>query len=337
MFDEHDIKALSPALPRRYPLKRSVHYDEDFARAVNDWFLSYDLLPDDAQRHALHATNFPYVTAVCWPACDRTCLFDLACLTVALNVRDHEFDTHHRGHVEQLTRNFLSDISSDCTRCTDQRWGPVFADIWHRLRTHLSPTLLARLGDTIADYLRGCVDYDRNVTTRGQPRSLEEYMTWRERTIGQAIDHRMIEISVDIDLPEHARAHPLVRHLTRIDIRRTILAQDILSVKKELLDGEQENAVAVIATTQHCPLDEALDRARAHYETEMSRFDQAHRELLNSDPGQRADLRRWTTGLNDFHAGLLEWSTGSARYTLSQTSTWSNPDMIIGQPRSGIT
>jgi hypothetical protein len=328
MIDDRQINALRPTLHRRYPLKRSASYDKDFARAVHNWFLSYNLLPDEAQRHALEITNFPYVTAVCWPACDRTRLFDLACLTVALNVLDHELDTH-RGRVHELARDLLDDLGSGCSRCSDRRWGPVFADIWRRLEIHLSPAFMTRFGATIAEHLHGCVNYDRYLRTHGQPRDVTHYMALRTRTVGQAIDHRMVEISLDVDLPRHITNHPLVQRLCSIDIRRTVLAQDILSAVKELLDGEQENIVAVIAMTQRCTLPHAMDRASAAYVDEMDRFDQAHKQLLTSNLGQDEQLRRWTAGLNDFHAGLLDWSSGSPRYTLGNTSTWSRPDMII--------
>ncbi|SER99812.1 hypothetical protein SAMN05216188_11929 [Lentzea xinjiangensis] len=329
MFDRREVLDLRPHLERRYPLKRSAHYDDGFADAVTDWFLSYDLLPGESERATLRRTNFSYVAGVCWPTADRRRLFDLACLTMALNVRDHEFDAYHRGRVEALTSPFLADLENGFTTRTDRRWSPVFADIRHRFHAYLPERSLRRLDHAIAEYLHGCITYDRNLLQRGRPRDTEQYLRWRHTTVGQHIDHRMIEISLGIDLPDHVLDDPRVRALCDLDVRRTILAQDILSVKKELLDHEQENIVAVIALSRHCPLRDALDHATILYRQNMDLFDHIHRALAGSRTCGHDRTRRWLDALDDFHAGLLDWSTGSSRYTLLPESTWSTPDMIV--------
>ena len=211
----------------------------------------------------------------------------------------------------------------------------MFADVWRRLERYLSDTFMNKFADTITGYLEGCVAYDRNLLARGEPRDVAEYLEWRRRTVGQYIDHRMVEISLGIDLAEDILTDPLLRRLRQTDVDRTILAQDILSIRKELTDHEHENIVVVLALSEDCTISEALRRANGLYLGAMDHFDETHEKVLASHLGQHDHVRRWITALNDFHAGLLEWSMGSVRYTLQASNTWNTPDMVIDE--SGTT
>jgi hypothetical protein len=333
-FDPDEVAALRPRLTRRYRLKRSIHYTDELARRVDDWFLSYGLLQRPEEQRVFRETNHAYLTAVCWPAAAEGALFDLARLSAALIVRDHEFDSDRHGKGVELTRASLLDMRSQYATRTEPRWAPMFADIWHRFVTYLPIDFMARFADAIAGYLEDCLTYNQMLHHGYQPGGVEEYFHHRRRTIGHAIDQHMAEISLGIQLQPDTLAHPLMQRLHQLDIRRTIAAQDILSARKEFASGEQENLLAVIALSQGCPLSDALHQATAIYQHEMDRYDQAHRDLLASPLARRQDVPAYATALTDLHAGLVEWSTGSVCYTLEEFSRWNPPDALIdgGQP-----
>lgn len=324
---------LRPRLRSRYPLRRSAHYHQGLADQVDNWFLSWGLLPDLRQQTVFRRTNHAYLAAVCWPAADRDTLCDLACLAAALMARDHEIDTAPHDEALRTARAFLTEVRTQYAlpeaEGADPRWAPVFTDLWHSLAARSSPRFMPRLADALADFLTGCLTYRHATAMSGQPRDLAHYMRTRRTTIAQRIDHLLTELSLGIELDETVLTHPLMDRLLSLDVERTILVQDILSAPRELADGETENILAVLATEHRCTPAEALPKALRLYEQAMDAYDHTHSQLLRTPLSRQPHITAYLTALNDFNAGLIEWTTNSARYTRTPTDHWTIPGEII--------
>ncbi len=61
----------------------------------------------------------------------------------------------------------------------------------------------------------------------------------------------------------------------------------------------------------------------------MDAYDNTQSQLLRTSLGRQPHIRAYLTALNDFNAGLIEWTTHSARYTRSPIAHWTVPDQII--------
>ncbi|MFR0359287.1 terpene synthase family protein [Streptomyces sediminimaris] len=333
----HPPGALRPRLESRHPLRCSAHYSRDLADRVDEWFLSWDLLRDESQRRVFRRTDHTYLAAVCWPRCDAGILYDLARLAAALMARDHEIDTAPADTAISMARAFLTEVRArydlDGVRGTDPRWAPVFTELWHSLSTRRSPRFMDRLATALTDFLTGCLSYRRRgpATPRGARAGgeLDGYLSTRRLTVAQRIDHLLIEAGLGIELDDDVLADPLMGRLLHLDVDRTILIQDTLSAPRELADGESENLVAVLATDHGCSAQRALHEAMALYDGLTDAYEQAHAALLDSPTGRDPNVRAFAGALNDFSAGLIEWTSHSVRYTRAEKSIWNQPDEII--------
>lgn len=329
----HPLGSIRPRLRSRHPLRRSAHYSRDLADRVDEWFLSWGLLGDAKQRSVFRHTDHTYLAAVCWPACDADTLYDLARLAAALMARDHEIDTAPPAHGVHMARTFLAEVRAgydlNSATHTDPRWAPVFGELWHNLSARCSPRYMDRLATALTDFLTGCVSYRRHSTAAHQDSDLAAYFSTRRVTVAQRVDHLLIEASLGTELDDDVLADPLTNHLLRLDVDRTILIQDILSAPRELAEGERENIVAVLAAAHGWPAPRALDEATAFYEDLTDAYQQAHAALLDSPTGRNPNVRAFAAALNDFSAGLIEWTSHSVRYTRAETSNWNRPDEVV--------
>jgi hypothetical protein len=327
--------SLQPRLRSRYPLRRSAHYHQGLADRVDDWFLSWDLLPDPGQQSVFRRTNHTYLAAVCWPRSNPRTLYDLARLAAALMARDHEIDTGPHDGAQRNAQAFLTEVRTHyalpAVEGTDPRWTPVFADLWHSIAAYRSERFMSRLADALANFITGCLTYRRQTTAQADRTSdgLEDYLHTRRTTIAQRIDHLLTEMSLGIELDEHLLTQPLVEQLLALDVDRTILVQDILSAPRELASGETENLIAVLTSCRSYSAHEALAEATAMYEHVTDAYDQSHTALLDAAAGALPAVRDFANALNDFNAGLIEWTSGSIRYTRTDTSRWNTPDETV--------
>ncbi|GAB2766381.1 terpene synthase family protein [Streptomyces bullii] len=318
-----------PPLRRRYPLRRSAHYDAALADEVDTWFLSFGL--PTPQQQAYRRTNHAYLAAVCWPSADRRTLADLARLAAAVMARDHEIDSAPHPRALAAARSFLNDARHHFTphADSDPRWAPVFINLWQRIATHRTDRFMDRLADAIATYLTGCLTWLQTTANDSPPAGLDAYLATRRTTIAQRVDHLLTEMSLGLDLSPAALAHSLTKRLHALDVERTILVQDLLSAPKELADGETENLLTVLAAERQCTFAEALPDALRLYEQAMDAYDHAHHQLLHTELGRQPPIRAYLNALNDFNTGLIEWTTHSPRYARTAQADWTTPDEII--------
>jgi len=313
-----------PHLRCRYPMRMSPHYDE-IGDGFHEWFLSYGPFGDQHRKARVRATDYPYLAAVCWPASDRRRLWDIAAMAGAFTERDGEYDAQRYGASQANLRASAADMRGHYTTVTEKRWGPLFTDIWHRFAEYVSAAQMARFAAVMATFLDGCIAYDQLLVAGDTFTCVEEYLAARYLPLGQLIDHVMIEISLGVDLAD-VLDEPAVRDVVRADVERVAVYQDILSLHKDLAEGEDaENIVLVIARADNCALPRAIAAARAIHNEKMARFDRLAERLGSTPLGREPDVARFVEGLRDFTAGLIQWTRHSARYTLAEASRWHIP------------
>ncbi|MER5890848.1 hypothetical protein ABT160_44110 [Streptomyces sp. NPDC001941] len=313
----------TPWLDRRYPVRQSPYY-RSVVDEFHQWFLSFGLYDTDEKKQAFVAKDYPYLVSVAWPGCDRERLMVISAVAAALTERDDEGDANRSGASLAKMRASLADARNHQTTMAEPRWGPLFTEIWRRLQAYSPPGQMARLADMISAHIGGCIAYDEKLVAGEAPSSVKDYVDVRFFSIGQLVDHVLIEISLGIDIGG-VLDDPLMRELARCDVERVISYQDILSLRKDLAEGETENLVHVFASELHCSLPQAMTAACAFFEEKMRRFDEVADEVKASPLGRRPDVRLFVDGLNDFTSGLIEWTSCSARYTLRSTSEWVTP------------
>ena len=274
-----------PALDRPYPVRQSTYY-----AAVTASFHGWP-------GNSFAAKDYPYLASIAFPACDKRLLWEFACICATMTERDDDWAAH---------------------------WEPLIAEIWTRLASHTPPGQMSRLSAVVMAYREGCARHAEKLILGDIPQDIGTYLESRYFTIGQQIDHVLIEISLGVDISDTIE-DPLMAELLLCDIERVIACQDVLSFPKELRDGDGENLVAVIAAEQGCSLADAMTEACVFFKEANARTDRAADEVLASPLGTRRDVRQFVRGLNDFVAGLIEWTSCSSRYTGLPRSEWVTP------------
>jgi hypothetical protein len=308
-------------------LKVCPHYGEIW-QEWHAWFLSTGRFPAAEQRQRVTATDYPYLGAASWPACDQRRLWDITCLSALLIESDDDYDANRAGYGDVRFRQQLLQATAADFRMADverlePRWGPLFAQTWRSLSEYVQPRVLRRLAEQCARYVEGCAAVDGYLATHGEFINVPDYLDIRYYTVGQLIDHVFVEISLGIDLGD-VIDDPVMTAIIDSDIRRTIISQDFLSLRKELsADGGQvENLVVVLARSKHCPLTEALAIATDLYAAENQVFDRLAEQITRTPLGRLPEVVAFIHGLNDFAAGYMDWTAGSGRYTLRDTCPW---------------
>ncbi|MFS8104412.1 terpene synthase family protein [Lentzea alba] len=249
------------------------------------------------ERRSFAAKDYPYLASIAFPACNERLLGEFAGICATMTERDDDWADH---------------------------WNPLIADIWARLASHTDPRQMSRLTAAVSAYREGCAAHARKLIQGDIPRDVGTYLISRYLTIGQLIDHVLIEISLGIDVSD-SLSDPLMAELVRCDVERVIACQDVLSFPKEHNDGDDENLVRVIATETGCSLNDAVTQACVFFKDANARTDRAADAVLASPLGRRKDIRQFIRALNDFVAGLIEWTSCSSRYTGRTTSVWATP------------
>ncbi|MFQ6330970.1 terpene synthase family protein [Nocardia sp. CWNU-33] len=315
------------ALPSPYPLRISSHYPELRARWT-DWYLAAGPFETDAAKRKVVSADYAFLGAAAWPVEDWQRLWDITTLAATIIEFDDEFDDNRTGYGDvRLRRRRIADLADDFgsgfAGSTDQRWTPLLAGSWRNMLTYTGPGVLKRLAEECVRYVQGCRDVDDYLAEHGEFTDIQTYTDLRFYSLGQRIDHMFVEVSRGIDLTQVIEEPALVAIIDS-EVRRTIISQDFLSLYKDLgIGGDQlENLIVLVARTRNCSLRAAMSICMDMFAAENLRFDSLTADIAETPLGRLPEVRAFIQGLADFTAGYMHWTTGSGRYTSSDTCTW---------------
>ncbi|MFC3996970.1 hypothetical protein ACFOVU_13650 [Nocardiopsis sediminis] len=257
------------------------------------------------------AADYVQCAALCWPACGPAALWDFSAISLTFVERDDVIDADGDHDVLGMLKACIADAESGFTSTNEELFGPLMKLVWDRLRGYVPPAQLDRLTSAVLDYFHGCLETAERRTAAETYDDLDAYLRARRRTIGQAIDHVLIEISLGIDLSTELD-RPLLKALHTCDIDRVVLLQDLQSLHKEILAGEgEENAVSVIARSRDITTIEAAKLTIELFQATVERHCELSDRLIEETGG---GISPYVNGMNRFAAGLISWNARSPRY-----------------------
>lgn len=263
------------------------------------------------------AADYVLCAALCWPACNFQALRDFSTISLVFVERDDVIDADDGRDVRRMLESCVADADQDFTTTYEDQFGPLMKIVWDSLRTYVPPGQLDRLTKMTRDYFHGCLETAERHAVTETYADLEEYLRARRRTIGQAIDQILIEISLGIDLSAECE-NPLLWSLNSCDIERVILLQDLQSFYKEILAGEsEENAVSVIARSKDINVLQAAQLTLERFHDTMDRYDELSALLIAETGSSR--ISHYVNGMSKFVTGLISWNSRSPRYGGSNT------------------
>jgi 5-epi-alpha-selinene synthase len=224
-------------------------------------------------------------------------------------------------------RNIFSQWMSrvQSTDGSSNQKGPLFELLGETWELTSTPSVewTYRFIEDIAHYLEANAWETANKLSDAYP-TLEEYLHYRQYSVAAYLFFDLIEITQSLQLPTDVPELPL---LCRMANNLIAWFNDIISLEKELPEGERHNLVLVISREYNCSLQEAMDIAVEMNNTEMSKF-LALEQRLRTDDRYRFgydDLWSYIDGLKYWIRANIDWSYESGRY---QPET-SNPSEIL--------
>ncbi|WKK24075.1 terpene synthase family protein [Streptomyces olivoreticuli] len=200
-------------------------------------------------------------------------------------------------------------------------------DVWQHIRPGMPPQQRDRFRTHVQIYLDGCV---KEVTARRteEPPDLETYLQLHRSTVRLGFIYVLAEYCLGIDLTHHVAEH--LKEFEAIHTLATdqvVLFNDLLSLRKEVGDGEILNSIIVLAHHEGLSLQEAVDQVFARAVTTDKQFVALRSELLAGSLGQATNIRSYLQEPGHIMFGSREYEYYAPRYA-------GNKDWSM-QPRPG--
>lgn len=186
-------------------------------------------------------------------------------------------------------------------------------DLRERIRERAAPAAMARFVNSVEEFFAACV-WEATNRKRGITPDLATYIKMRPFSGGLYTYIELIEIIEQMTLPPRVREHPTVQRLTLTANNVVCWTNDIVSLGKELKQGDVHNLVLALQHKHRLTLQEAMDRAAALHAAEVRSFIDLELRLPSFGRLTDAQLKAHVSVLRSWMRGNLDWSYTSGRY-----------------------
>lgn len=152
--------------------------------------------------------------------------------------------------------------------------------------------------------------------------TLADYLEMRQFTIGMYFEFLLSELTDSYRLTEDERVSSEATTLARIASSQIAWTNDILTLGKELAQGDVHNGVLSLMDSRNLSLEDALARAIDLHNEQIKAFISLS-ESLRAIRGTSRGMLSLIKGLERWMGGHMVWARGSKRYGASVSATWS--------------
>lgn len=188
-------------------------------------------------------------------------------------------------------------------------------DLWYRTKVMMSPALQERFVANLNAFFDAGIWEAQNRAREIIP-TFAEYLKMRPITSGLFAYYNLLEVSEQISLPPALQEDPVVQRLAILANNVVSWANDILSLAKEMRQGDHHNLVIVLQHHHDVPLQTAFIRAAQHHDTDVREFMQLAQKVPVFNDSRDETLQRYSMELRLLMRGSLEWLSTSGRYTV---------------------
>ncbi|KAK2596069.1 hypothetical protein N8I77_013577 [Diaporthe amygdali] len=137
----------------------------------------------------------------------------------------------------------------------------IFQTCWDRLRAGSSPEMQQRWIDQHKRYFEQLlVQVDQEVRGENFTRDIDAYMNLRRGTIGVYPAIALAEYGGDIRVPQQVYDHPSLQKIMQISADLVILVNDVLSYRKDLELGVENNLISLLMKRDQFSAQQAIDK-----------------------------------------------------------------------------
>ncbi|MFE3579286.1 terpene synthase family protein [Streptomyces vinaceus] len=308
-----------PSLEFRHPLKRSALYSDAKRRERDDWFLSYGMVA--SERHAQYRDmDWTLLAAVYCPQAQAG-LFDVAVdLLAAWTLLDDSWSgVDDRVALRALRIGRMLHSLEHGFAPEADGWEKPFADIWRRLTVMAPSNLVERMHAAFQEWLHGCLEQLARQTS-ARPCTVGDYLAIRARDGGTRELGVLLEIAQGIRLDPADLDHPVLRRVRDADALLYVYTEDLMSLEKEMQDGQEWNVVLVLARERSLSLQEAVAQVHELHRAAVTELHAACAALVGPDTSRlvlrnRQEAMRYAQAVMDAATGLAHWGYRCPRYT----------------------
>lgn len=309
-----------PQLQNPFPV-RVPGLEPEVCREAADWLETFGLGPQDPHSRYAFAASFAGLAAALHPQASRAALRLTTDWYSLMFLHDDRCDSSGIGkdpaRLQRLAERLLSIFQGSPPRPEDEPLAYALADLRQRLVEHGGARWFRELTERVRDYLDALI-WEATNRANGTVPDLDEYLYRRPVTAGLKIDAAFIEVMDGMQLPQVVRDHPAVQRLVELADRAVCWSNDILSLNKELQEGDVHNLVLVLMQAHCLSVQEALKEAARMYHEEVEGFLAGERALPSFGAEEDAQLWQYMGLLKARIGGILAWSRRSKRYGVTE-------------------
>ncbi|MDX8355778.1 terpene synthase family protein [Cognatiyoonia sp. IB215182] len=260
--------------------------------------------------------------ARCYPNASRVDLQWISDWVSWIFLFDDQNDEAEQGRgAKRLTeyRPLLLDIMRGTRAQEGSQMLQAWHDLWARIRPKVDPSWLERLTQQHDDYFLACI-WEASNRKAGTVPDTKTYLLKRLDSGAVYPCLTIIEFVGQLNLPESVLHHPVISDLSRCTNNLVCWSNDIVSLEKEVKNGDVHNLVIALSNEHQISLQEATDKAVVMYETEMERFEALIGKVPQFSTEINIDLQSYIEGLKFWIQGNLDWSFESHRYRAASSN-----------------
>lgn len=291
-------------------------------RHTAGWVSRFALLPDEPAYRKFEAAGLGRLVGRTHPRAEWEQLQLISDWHAWLFLRDDKGDDSEaadRPYELSTTDKRLLDVLEGAEPSRfDDPLGRALYDLQVRtaacLRENSLPEVrMRRLVRVVREHLEATL-WEASNRARGAPPDVATYVRMRPLTGGLDIITELVEIIEGRHLPTELREHDAVRRLTTASHNVVCWGNDVISLEKELRNGEVNNLVVVLSEAEGLTLREAVDRVVDLHNAEMRTFVDLAGRIPTFWPEADVQLQLYISSLRARIRGVLDWACESSRY-----------------------
>lgn len=319
----HEIPPVSlpdPYIP--YPAKLNP-FEALAAEHTTAWARRLKLIEDETATSRFAGESYSRLVSRLYPEASVPALALAADLNSWFHVYDDQFELAEVGSDPDLARRMADKFRAvlDGTPL-DATAGPILhglADIRDRMRLHTSEQWWHRF----ATHLQDCFEtaqWEVDNRTRGRIPDPDSYVEHKLNIAYVPPSFDLIELAEQFEVPDDIRASAAYRTLVHEAGHVVVCTNDLIGLRRELLQGEFHNLVIVYWNALSCTLQEAVEMVDRKISERIGVFEAAKADLrrtfddLGTDQNRRDGTMRCVMGLEHWMRGYLDWAKETRRF-----------------------
>ncbi|KAH8844670.1 hypothetical protein MCOR27_011710 [Pyricularia oryzae] len=190
----------------------------------------------------------------------------------------------------------------------------AFQQNWYRIRSRAGPALRHRYKMYLKHYMLGVLGQVGSRSRDPRSLSVDEYLAFRRGTIGVMPCLCLVEYAEGIELPQYVVDHPSVKACQQVAVDLVLLDNDILSYRKDLIEGEELNLINILRFSKGLTLQEAVDEMGRMITERYRIWYRALADMPSWGHKLDAEVLRYLDGCRRVALGSLIWSFHTGRY-----------------------